>query len=107
METKNQAPEQEPKQKPAAKKPVDPETYSKFINLKFLQLSGAKLKDEQTKSLQELEKELKGCAGRIATKTVRAAISNEQALMVAGIPVPENIEKLVVSAGSEGYYFKS
>lgn len=123
-QTQEQEPNQAPKQEPKAQQPkapkqepkteetkdtksVDPTTYKKYTDLNFLQLSGAKLKEDQTKDLQELEKELKSCTGRIAKKTVRAAIFNEHALLVSGIPVPENIEKLVVSAGSEGYYFKS
>ncbi len=95
------------KQPKAETKPVDLANYNKFTDLKFLELSGAKLKDEQKKELTELEKELKSCTGKVPVRSVRAAIKNEIALLVEGIPVPEEIEKLIVGAGEKAvlYYF--
>lgn len=101
----NEAQSTQPEKKQPKKSPVNPANYAKYTDLKFLQLSGAKLKDEVINELKELEKEIKGCSGRIAKRTVRAAIKNEQALMVEGLPVTEAIEALVKSTESEKYYF--
>jgi hypothetical protein len=90
----------------ADKKPVDQAVYNKFTDLKFIELSGAKMTEKSKEEIASLEAELKKCTGRIAKITVRAAIRNEQALMVAGIPVPASIETLVKSNGSEDYYFE-
>lgn len=93
------------KQPKAETKPVDPANYAKFTNLKFLSLSGAKLKDEVTKEMNELEAEIKTCTGKIPVRTVRAAIKNEQALLVKGVPVTKEIEQLISDAKAETYYF--
>jgi hypothetical protein len=85
--------------------PVDAAKYDKFTGIKFLQLGGAKLKDEQLKELADLETELKSCSGAVPVRTVRAAIRNEICLMVEGVPVTEAIEKIVVDADSTLYYF--
>jgi hypothetical protein len=97
---------QEPvKEKKAKSLPVDHGKYDRYTALKFVALSGTKLKDEQNKEMNELETELKKCSGKVPVRTVRAAISNEQALLVKGIPVPEKIEKLIESASKSDYYF--
>jgi hypothetical protein len=94
-----------PEKKQPKKLPVNPANYSKFTDLKFLSLSGAKLKEQQEEELKDLEKEIKGCSGPIAKRTVRAAIKNEQVLMVEGLPVPAAIEALIIEEGSQAYYF--
>ena len=80
-------------------------TYDKFTNLYFIRASGAKLTDAALKELNELEAELKLCEGVKPIRTVRAAINNEQALLVEGIPVPKEIEQLIKDKGVEKYYF--
>jgi hypothetical protein len=104
QEQQVQAPEK-PQQSKGNKKPVNPANYSKFTDLKFLSLSGAKLKEQQEEELKHFEKEIKGCSGPIAKRTVRAAIKNEQVLMVEGLPVPDAIEALIIEEGSQAYYF--
>jgi hypothetical protein len=106
-EVKNEAPEtQEAKQEPEVlANSVDAAKYDKFCALKFLQLGGAKLKDEQLKELADLEAELKACSGAVPVRTVRAAIKNEICLMVEDIPVTEAIEKIVTDADATLYYF--
>jgi hypothetical protein len=94
--------QEQPKKKQPSKKAVDQAKYDKFTNLKFTAISGTKLSEEIKKEMAELEAELKGCLGKIPIRTVRAAIKNEQILLVEGIPVPENIENIVVNSV---YYF--
>ena len=84
---------------------VDPAKYDKYTSLKFLLLSEAKVKDEVKKELETLEAELKLCAGKIPIRTVRAAIKNEQFLLVKGVPVTDVIEAAIINEGSEKYYF--
>jgi len=84
---------------------VDPTKYDKYTSLKFLFLSGAKVKDEVKKELETLEAELKLCAGAKPVRTVRAAIKNEHFLLVEGVPVPQAIEAAIKIEGSEKYYF--
>lgn len=87
-----------------AKKPVDLGTYNKYISLKFLDLSGAKLKDQAKDELQKLEKSLLNCSGKKAKLTVNAAIGNEIVKLVKDIPIPKEIEKIINSCKNPGYY---
>ena len=98
------APVEEVKEEVAASVPVNPVTYNRFTDLKFLQISGAPLTKIQKEELADLEKELKACIGKKPVRTVRAAIQNEQALLVTGIPVPASIETLIGEKHSL-YYF--
>ncbi len=88
-------------------KPVNKSDYDRYTDLKFLELSETKLSEEAKKELKELEKELLLCKGRKSVRTVRAAIDNEQALLVNGIPVPVEIQKLIEDKGktTAAYYF--
>jgi len=114
----SQAQKAEAKPKQAPKNPVNNEDYSKYTDLKFLQLSlnenpdsEIKIKEQDLKTLNELEEKIKKCSGKVPVRTVRAAVGNEQCLLVKGIPVPENIEKIIKeweAAGVKGayaYYF--
>lgn len=84
---------------------ADKATYDKYTSLKFLQLSGAKLKDDTLKELKELEAELKQCSGKISKKTVRAAIQNEQVLLVEGMPIPAEYVDIIEKCSKPEYYF--
>jgi len=99
--------EAEALKKSKEKKLVNKSDYDKYTGLKFLELSETKLSDETKKELKELEAELLTCEGRKSIRTVRAAIDNEQALLVEGIPVPVEIKKLIESKGKKtaAYYF--
>ena len=94
------------KEKKPKKLPVDPGKYSRYTALKFVELSGTKLKEESQKELNALEKELKTCSGVIPVRTQRAAIGNEQVLLVEGVPVPEKIANLIASSKNPDYYTK-
>ncbi len=91
--------------RPKGKNNVDVVLYEKYVGLKFLELSGAKLNPETDKELNKLEKELKAMAGRKPIRTVNAAIGNELVKLVKDIPVPEKIEEIIVDAGHAEYYF--
>ena len=83
---------------------VDEGEYNEYTSLKFLELSGTKLKDETTARIKELEAKLKACAGKRPVRTVRAAIKNEQVLLVEGVPVPDSILQIIVNANATKYY---
>lgn len=85
-------------------KPVDKATYDKFTSLKFIELSGVKLTDEAKKELKELETELKGCTGTAPVRTQRAAIMNEQVLIVEGIPMPACYLEIINASKNPAYY---
>jgi hypothetical protein len=109
-ENKNTAPGQTQKKeqkevKTKSEQPVDKAVYDKYTSLKFLQLSGAKLEEKVKKELDSLEQGLKNCSGKIPIRTVRAAINNEQVLIVEGIPLPEDYTKIVQSCKNPEYYF--
>jgi len=87
------------------KQPVTEELYGKYIGLKPMELSGAKLTDEQLAEIKELEVELKKCSGPIPIRTVRAAIGNEKCILIKGIPVPKAINDIITKQGSNKYYF--
>jgi len=84
---------------------VDPSAYERYVSLKFIEISGAKLTPEVQKELIELEAELKKCSGKKPVRTVNAAIDNEIVKLVEGIPVPEFIETLIKEKGCSAYYF--
>jgi hypothetical protein len=86
------------------KNSVNKALYDKYTSLKFIQLSGAKLKDEALKEIKELENELKKCDGYKAKKTVRAAIANEQVLLVEGMPIPDEYFDIIVKSINPDYY---
>lgn len=88
----------------AEAKPVDKSTYDKFTSLKFIELSGVKLTDEAKKELKELETELKGCTGTAPIRTQRAAIMNEQVLIVEGIPLPYCYLEIIKASKNPAYY---
>jgi hypothetical protein len=88
------------------KKPVPDALYSKYTNLKFLQLSGAKLTDQASEEMEDYLKEIKKCDGRKAKITRRAAINNDICLLVAGVQIPKSIENIIVNNGSESFYLQ-
>lgn len=103
----NQNESAKPKQatsKKAEKLPVDEAEYNEYTALKFLEFSGTKLKDETTARIKELEAKLKSCAGSRPIRTVRAAIKNEQVLLVEGVPVPESVLAIIKNSQTENYY---
>ncbi|KKU30852.1 MAG: hypothetical protein UX45_C0033G0001 [Candidatus Uhrbacteria bacterium GW2011_GWF2_46_218] len=83
------------KAKQLEKLPVENVKYDRYTGLKFLELSETKLTEAQIKELAELEVELKAASGFVPVRTVRAAINNEQVLLVQGIPVPAAVSNLV------------
>lgn len=93
-----------PKQGTSDKVPVDEAEYNEYTSLKFLELSGTKLKDETTARIKELEAKLKSCEGPRPVRTVRAAIKNEQVLLVAGVPIPASVHAIITNSGTEKYY---
>lgn len=84
--------------------PVDEQLYNSYMNLKFAEIGGAQLKQEDKDQLAAWEIELKQQVGRIAKRSVRAAIGAEQFLMLEGFPVPEHFVKVFREKGSEDYY---
>jgi hypothetical protein len=102
QETTPENQEQSSKQK---KQKVDPGKYSRYVALKFAEISGTKLKEQQKKELESLEKEIKSCSGKKPNKTTTAAISNELVKLVEGAPVPEFIEKLIDGCINPNFYF--
>lgn len=89
-----------------SKNPVDKAKYDAYTQLKFIKLSGAKLTDEKIKLLADMEAEIKACSGEKPNKTVRAAIKNDQILMVEGVPLPAEYSQIIKDAGDSvvNYY---
>lgn len=89
-------------------KSVDKATYDRFTSLKFLQLSfidsDQKLEEKDKKELEALEKELKICDGKKSIRTQRAAINNEQVLIVEGIPLPAEYLTIIMNSKNPAYY---
>jgi hypothetical protein len=85
---------------------VDKAKYDAYTQLKFIKLSGAKLTDEKIKLLADMEAEIKSCSGEKPNKTVRAAIKNDQILMVEGVPLPAEYLQIIKDAGDSvvNYY---
>ena len=54
----------------------------------------------------ELEKELLACEGFKPKMTRRAAIHNEQVLLVEGIPLPDEYLKIIKSDKNKDFYLK-
>lgn len=102
--TEQAIPEKDKKAK--GKKAVDKAKYDAYTQLKFIKLSGAKLTDEKIKLLADMEAEIKACAGEKPNKTVRAAIKNDQILMVEGVPLPAEYLQIIKDAGDSvvNYY---
>jgi hypothetical protein len=99
---KNESIEQETPELPK----VDKAKYDAYTQLKFIKLSGAKLTDEKIKLLADMEAEIKSCSGEKPNKTVRAAIKNDQILMVEGVPLPAEYLQIIKDAGDSvvNYY---
>lgn len=85
-------------------KPVDPSKYKKYVDYKFIQLDGGQLREDYEKEVAELEKELKGCSGKKASKTRTASIGMNVFKFVEGIPVPAEIYNAVPEK-DRGFYF--
>lgn len=84
--------------------PVNIEKYNRFMELQFLVYEGAILKPAALEELASLDAEIKSSTGRIARKTVNAAIGSNLYKMIAGYPVPESYVQVFRSAGHEDYY---
>lgn len=113
----SQKPKQKTQAKPAAEEtkpqgnekstllnPVDKAKYDKYIGFKFTELSGAKLKNEAIKEMNDLEAELKQCSGVIPIRTVTAAIDNEVVKMAEGVPLPECYAEIINKSKKPEYY---
>lgn len=87
------------------KKPVNPDLYKKYADLKFLQLDGANLKDEQIDSIKKMESEIKKCSGKISKHTKTASIGAEVLKLVQGIPVPKEYID-IISKYKDGKFSK-
>jgi hypothetical protein len=94
----------EKKQPEKKSKPVDLNTYKKYTDLKFIALSGAKLTEAAKKELAELEAAVKAGTGKKSKRTVRAAIANEQVLLVEGIPMPAEVLAILEKCKTPEYY---
>ena len=115
-------PEVKQTQKPQAKKPeakkqeakqkVNKSDYDKYSELKAIELSGAKLKEETKEELKALENQIKACSGKIpnekifkkSTIALRAAIDNEIVFLIKGIPLPEEYLKIIKESKNPDYY---
>ena len=83
----------------AAQKQIDLDTYTKYVDLKFLALGEHILSDEKKEELARLEKQVKACSGQKAARTVRAGIGCEQYRLVEGMPMPAEYVKAIKSQG--------
>lgn len=104
QESQQKAPKAPKTPKVTQDKSVDLGTYKKYTDLKFISLSGAKLTDAAKKELAELEAEVKSCDGKKAKRTVRAAIMNEQVLLVEGMPIPSEYVEIINKCKTPEYY---
>jgi hypothetical protein len=98
-----------PKQKSSPKaanlkQPVDQAKYDKYTSLKFLELSGAKLREEVKKEMDAMEAELKQCSGVKPIKTMTAAIQHEVIRLVEGVPLPENYANIIQGSSNPAHY---
>ena len=87
-----------------AKKEVDKGVYDKYTGLKFISFTETKLSENFKKQLAELEKELLTCDGEKPIRTQRAAIDNEQVLIVEGIPLPKEYAVIIKNSSNPKYY---
>lgn len=83
---------------------VDEGEYNEYTQLKFISFSGTKFTEETKKRLDELEAKIKSCSGKRPIITVRAAIKNEQVLLVQGMPIPEKVYEIIKNADATKYY---
>jgi len=83
---------------------VDKSVYDEFTNLKFFELSGVKLNEETAKKLSELEKQVSKFEGPKSLRTQRAAIMNEQVLIVEGMPIPDEYVQIINKSINPSYY---
>lgn len=104
--TQVQAQAQKNTQQTKKKVQVNEVIYNEFVNLKLLELSSAKLKQDTIIKLSNLEKEVKKGTGKVAKKTVTAAIKNDIVKLIKDYPVPDAITKIIADAGYESYYLK-
>ena len=93
-----------PKQEVPEVKKVEKAKYDKYAQLKFIEFSGAKLKAETKKEIDELEAELLACDGAKPKLTQRAAICNEQILLIEGIPLPSCYKEIIKESSNPSYY---
>lgn len=98
-----QQPKSSPKQD-VKKQPVNKETYDKFINLKFLVFSGAKLSETAEKEMNKLEAEICKCSGTLPKKTVTAAIDHEVVRMIEGLPLPAEYSEIIKKSKNPSHY---
>ena len=85
---------------------VNKAIYDKYVGLKFVALSGTKLKDETKSELAELEKQVSEMIGTKALKTVRAAIQNEQVLLVKDMPIPAEYLQIIYGCNNPSHYIE-
>lgn len=89
--------EVQPKQKakPKQKKAVDQKTYDAFIDLHFMILDGAILKDSVEKEYKALEKEIKSCEGKKPKVTRTCSFSTQIIKLAKDIPVPSEVYEYI------------
>jgi len=107
MKTQEQSQEQvqEVQKQDKKKKPVDPAKYEQYVSLKFLVLDGAQLKDVAQKELEQLEKEILSCTGKMPNKTVTASFGSRYIKLVKDVPVPQEIYDFISESGKAKHYF--
>ena len=85
--------------------PVDLNTYNRYMELKFLESAGVKLKEEIKQEIIKLEKEIKNCSGKKSIRTRTAAIDNEIVKLIEGIPVPLEVQEIIEKSDKPEFYF--
>ena len=80
--------------------------YEEYVKLKFIVFDGGKLKEQHLEKLKKLESEIKEYKGKIAKKTVTAAIGTFVLKMVERMPIPPSYAKILKDNGVTGIYVK-
>lgn len=97
--TEKKTQKQEPKEPKATQKkkeqPVNAKTYDAFIDLHFLKLDGATLKDSSEKEYESLKKEIEACTGHKPKIDRTCSFKDGVVKLAKGIPVPDEVYQIV------------
>ena len=101
---KSQSPDQQPAKK--EKQPVNPKVYEAFVDLHFMKLDGATLKDSAEKEYQQLKKEVESCNGHKPKKDRTCSFKSGTIKLAKGIPVPDEVYKVIKAEAKDlSFYF--
>lgn len=92
--TEEKTQKQEPTQK-KKEQPVNAKTYDAFIDLHFLKLDGATLKDSSEKEYESLKKEIEACTGHKPKLDRTCSFKDGIIKLAKGIPVPDEVYQIV------------